>query len=52
VLLAGGAIGWSAAWDEAGELAPTLAFLAALFALGEGCWASRRRASLIRAATR
>jgi arsenical pump membrane protein len=37
VLLAAGAIGADGAWEEAKELAPTLAFLAALLALGEGC---------------
>jgi arsenical pump membrane protein len=37
LLLVTGAIGWSAAWDETKDLAPTLAFLAALLVLGEGC---------------
>jgi arsenical pump membrane protein len=37
LLLAAGAIGWDATWAEAKELAPTLAFLAALLALGDGC---------------
>jgi arsenical pump membrane protein len=46
LLLAVGAIGWDAAWAEAKELAPTLAFLAALLVLGEGC----NRAGLFAAA--
>jgi arsenical pump membrane protein len=37
VLLAVGAIGLDGAWEEAKALAPTLAFLAALLVLGEGC---------------
>jgi arsenical pump membrane protein len=37
LLVVVGALTWSDAREEAGELAPTLGFLAALLALGEGC---------------
>jgi arsenical pump membrane protein len=37
VLLAAGVLGPAAAWDEAKALGPTLALLAALLVLGDGC---------------
>ncbi len=37
VLIATGVLSWSDARDEAGDLAPTLAVLAALLVLGDGC---------------
>jgi arsenical pump membrane protein len=37
LLVAAGVLGWGAARDEAGDLAPTLVVLAALLVLGDGC---------------
>jgi arsenical pump membrane protein len=57
VLVATGVISWDAAWDEAGDLAPTLGFLSAMLVLADLCerdglfahaarrWPERRAAS-------
>src|SRR3954452_5700860 len=37
VLLLTGVLSWHDAWEEAGDLAPTLVVLASLLVLGEGC---------------